>query len=84
MCLILLENWVMVRKINNKTWEGWEVKKKVKCLGEQWFEVQLYGSRVGGTSTAYLTLKGMRTIPCKGLPNSLVIPQAQPETGWIL
>lgn len=83
-CLVLLENWIMVRIINNKTWEGSELKKEVKCLGEQWFEMQLCGSQGRGTSTACLAVKGTTTIPCKGLPNSLVIPQAQPETGWIL
>lgn len=32
----------MVKIINNKTWEGLGVKKKVKCLGEQWFDQDFF------------------------------------------
>lgn len=32
----------MVTIINNKTWEGSGVKKKVKCLGEQLFDKEFF------------------------------------------
>lgn len=86
-CLILLDQ--LGNSENNKQQNLGRVKSKKKkksnALESSGLMWNFFGwSQVSGKSTASLALKRVKTVSCKGLPNSLVIPQACTETGWML
>lgn len=61
----------MVRVINNKTWEGSGVKKKPKCIGEQWFDKEFFSvgewykhCNLGSKRSADCFMQGISQRPC--------------------